>query len=296
MSEKCLFPDLMESERSTLYIVGNGFDLFHGIRSSYHDFYNWLKSNGKDDFIAGLEKIYPQKLGDRYLLWSDFEGAIGKYDIPSIFKTFAGDIDTYDDEQVGEIGCKKVAPYINGILPNILHWAEELDVLGVKQLLTLPKESLFLSFNYTRILEDVYHIPASQICHIHGSVKGEGKLVAGHDNYFDKNDIDNASFPGYEEKGMMDIADCMNSLWKNPEERIKKYDDFFMKTVGIGRVVVLGHSLATIDKRYFGEIANRADCHCHWHFSKHSPDDENNISAMIEILNIQNNNRWIFNC
>ena len=295
MNETCLFSDLKGYEDSTLFIIGNGFDLYHGILSSYQNYYHWLKTKGKEAFIDGLEKIFPEKLGDRYVLWSDFEGALGSYDIPSIYKTFAEGIDTNSDEQAREIGKTNVSPIINDIIPSVKQWAKEIDITRTKPLLPLSKGSLYLTFNYTRTLEDVYMIPSSHICHIHGCITDEGHVIVGHNNYYDRNDIDNAGFPGFEEKGMMDIADCINTLWKDPENTIKRHHSFFEKTYKVDRVVVLGHSLSAIDKRYFSEVSKRVAIDCHWHFSKYRPEDDPNITMMISIFSIKNENRWIFN-
>lgn len=295
MNETCLFSDLKGHEDSTLFIIGNGFDLYHGILSSYQNYYHWLKTKGKDAFIEGLEKIFPEKLGNKFLLWSDFEGALGSYDIPSIYKTYAEGIDTIADEQAKEIGKMNVSPIINDIIPSVKQWAKEIDITRTKQLLPLSKEDLYLTFNYTRTLEDVYMIPSSHICHIHGCITDEGHVIVGHNNHYDRNDIDNAGFPGFKEKGMMDIADSINTLWKDPENTIKRHNPFFEKTYKIDRVVVLGHSLSAIDKRYFGEVAKGVVKDCHWHLSKHKPEDEANISDMMSILKHNCSNRWIFN-
>ncbi len=295
MNETCLFSDLKGHEDSTLFIIGNGFDLYHGILSNYQNYYHWLKTKGKDAFIDGLEKIFPEKLGDRYLLWSDFEGALGSYDIPSIYKTFAEGIDTSSDEQAGEIGKMKVSPIINDIIPSVKQWAKEIDITRTKPLLPLSKGGMYLTFNYTRTLEEVYMIPSSHICHIHGCITDEEPVIVGHNKHYDRNDIDNAGFPGFEEKGMMDIADSINTLWKAPESTVKRHNSFFEKTYKVDRVVVLGHSLSAIDKYYFGEVAKGVAKDSHWHISKHKPEDEANILDMMPILKLNCNNRWIFN-
>ncbi len=45
---------------STLYIIGNGFDLFHGLKSSYKDYSEFAKINtpNVEEF---LEVYFPQK-------------------------------------------------------------------------------------------------------------------------------------------------------------------------------------------------------------------------------------------
>lgn len=43
----------------TLYIIGNGFDLMHQMKSSYNDFHQWLIDNSRIDYIAEMQKIFP---------------------------------------------------------------------------------------------------------------------------------------------------------------------------------------------------------------------------------------------
>ena len=52
----------------TLYIIGNGFDLMHQMKSSYTDFHQWLIDNSRIDYIAELQKIFPMSKDGDYLL------------------------------------------------------------------------------------------------------------------------------------------------------------------------------------------------------------------------------------
>lgn len=52
---------------SVLYIIGNGFDLFHGIKSSYGSFRKWLQTHDYDTY-----QTY-ETVCDYDALWSDFE-------------------------------------------------------------------------------------------------------------------------------------------------------------------------------------------------------------------------------
>jgi hypothetical protein len=55
-----------------LIIIGNGFDLFHGIKSTYKDFQNFIYQNASKEFIESIEKyILPEEL------WNQFEKALG---------------------------------------------------------------------------------------------------------------------------------------------------------------------------------------------------------------------------
>ena len=64
---------LKECEKNTLYIIGNGFDLFHKLPTSYFHFYQWLKMMKQDDFIDKMEEFFPSKHEIDKLLWHDFE-------------------------------------------------------------------------------------------------------------------------------------------------------------------------------------------------------------------------------
>ena len=58
MQTDSLFPSFTIENRKTLYIIGNGFDLHHGISSKYTDFQQWLLSNGYSSFEEQLEFIF----------------------------------------------------------------------------------------------------------------------------------------------------------------------------------------------------------------------------------------------
>lgn len=59
-----------------LYIIGNGFDLHHGINSSYKDFQEWMYENNPD-VIEKADEIYGI-CDDEW--WSDFENQLASLD------------------------------------------------------------------------------------------------------------------------------------------------------------------------------------------------------------------------
>lgn len=58
-------------KEGSLYVIGNGFDMLHGVRSSYYDFSRTL---GKKSSV----RFYLEKYLKTDDLWADFEGALGK--------------------------------------------------------------------------------------------------------------------------------------------------------------------------------------------------------------------------
>ena len=66
------------------FIIGNGFDRAHGMPTGYGDFRRWLLQNNRFDFIHELQSAYPVRIKDDYLLWSQFEKALGEYDLETV--------------------------------------------------------------------------------------------------------------------------------------------------------------------------------------------------------------------
>ena len=66
------------SRDSRLYIIGNGFDLHHGLASTYRDFEKYVRNNNN--------KLYSrlQLYFDYDYLWSHFEAVLAKIDVHAI--------------------------------------------------------------------------------------------------------------------------------------------------------------------------------------------------------------------
>jgi hypothetical protein len=65
-------------QHSKLYIIGNGFDLWHGIPSSYAQFKEYVRQRDRDLFDA-VERYLPADED-----WSDLEAALAEIDVDSI--------------------------------------------------------------------------------------------------------------------------------------------------------------------------------------------------------------------
>ena len=55
MYQKSLFPEIDVENKHTLFIIGNGFDLAHGIKSHYSDFAKWVRQQGNDRLVRMME-------------------------------------------------------------------------------------------------------------------------------------------------------------------------------------------------------------------------------------------------
>ena len=73
----------------SLYIIGNGFDLHHGLRTSY--------ANLRDDYVKKISVLWNDLLdiyGDApkndNLWWRDFENMLGRVDYENLYKSHNG--------------------------------------------------------------------------------------------------------------------------------------------------------------------------------------------------------------
>lgn len=174
-----------------LYIIGNGFDLMHCVRSSYYAFRDTLGRNDPLRFM--LENFTtPEDI------WADFEDALAHFDISAMSSRFmvADWLDTYDafDEDAGAaeyyMACEAAADPIMTVVEKLpgrfRKWVETLAVgTEDRPLKNMFRNGKVLCFNYTEFVETLYGIPESNVCYIHGCRRKKKyhpkeKLILGH--------------------------------------------------------------------------------------------------------------------
>lgn len=191
-----------------LYIIGNGFDLYHGARTSYADFRKYLLHHNVN-VVKSLEFFFgPQSLRNtvdsysefrwytedfkhlrikapetewaKLFLWKDFERYLSSLNREKLYDMLEWSLPRTKRQELQFLGSnyKKA---INGILSKIdlctfelryqFHkWIKTIHYAKgyKKRLLSIDNNARFLTFNYTTFLEDVYDIPSTNIKYIHG--------------------------------------------------------------------------------------------------------------------------------
>ena len=173
---------------STLYIIGNGFDIHHGIRSNYSDFGKFLAAQDKETF----------DLVEKYLafdddFWSDFESRLADFDASTLIEdasdflvSYAADNwrESFNHDYQYEI--RRVVKALSETMKaRFADWIEQLPIPARSEiedkLVRLDPEATFINFNYTPSLGQLYGVADSHILHIHGSSKrASDGLVLGH--------------------------------------------------------------------------------------------------------------------
>ncbi len=273
-----------------LYIIGNGFDLKHGMATKYSDFKRWLFENGRIDVIQELQKAFPAQHGDDYILWSDFEKALGLYDINVVLNWSWEDLYLTEVSIGGQVfGAPNFL--LNTRLPDILseafaEWACSIPKPNTPKEYALDRCAYFLSFNYTDTLEVLYGIPEESITHIHGRASLKDKLVVGHNREIDPGDYWDESLDMRENNERMQRLMDMNELRKPYWEIMERNRFFFQKLGGIRDVFVLGHSCAEVDVPYFRKVKETVDSEAIWHFSPYGEEDRLRIINLMKMINI----------
>ncbi|KAB2910835.1 MAG: hypothetical protein F9K30_22240, partial [Dechloromonas sp.] len=142
---------IMVSDR--LYIIGNGFDLHHGIASQYRQFAAYLAQSDHtvfrmvEDYFSADEEF-----------WADFEQRLAEFDAHQAID-YA--MQFHSDERHGhfQYECEQIATGLStGLRERFSEWIRSLRIPArneVSRPLVIDQDALFLSFNYTPTLERV---------------------------------------------------------------------------------------------------------------------------------------------
>lgn len=289
----------------TLYVIGNGFDIMHGVASGY---YNFRDSLGKHSDLREALEIFIKKKD----LWADFEEGLAAIDAEMMISGLDEWMDTYNaydpDAQVADVYLaveaairptqvimdelpKRFRKWINTLSPNI-------DKKPLKGIINLGER--YISFNYTEFLETIYDVPEKNVVYLHGCRKNKReKLILGHsqgdESEWSLPDIVEGTHIRMEQK-LYDAQEiAINYLGEYDSSTEKKTDEIininkpFFKSLGnIKDIVVIGHSLSKVDYPYFKEIiqCNNELKELTWYISCHSANDIEHARLFADVMGI----------
>lgn len=268
-----------------LYVIGNGFDLWHNLPTSYGHFYRRAS-----EFLDEIS-TYFYSAESESLLWSNFEEDLGRFDWDSFYDAY-NDIDILDDNFKPSMAfgledelTQEANNIIEGIQYAFLEWIESIDLQGCEGKFLFEDYGNILSFNYTTTIQNVYQIDNEKIFHIHGKI-GSDRLIIGHgDSIHFEPELDEE---GNSNRHMFSDAEgaAKSPLYhfKKPVEEIIDANKYYFDSLkDIEMVVILGHSLNSIDIPYFEKI-NKIASSAHWVVSYHTDSDfENHKIKLSEI-------------
>jgi len=281
----------LKPQGRTLYILGNGFDLMHGIKSSYRAFRDSLGKNS--DLRFKLECYL--KAND---IWSDFESALGHINMDMMANpNVVGDmleLSGFFDENAGaaeyymalEMAADPMRSITEDLEQKFRAWVEKLKIGTYdRPLKGLMRDDKLLCFNYTEFAETLYGVSESNICYIHGcrrKKKGypKDKLILGHKpgaaeceyelirSLKRKKSYRSQVIDVAQEGVVRLLSEYDEGITKDCQAIIASHSEFFKSLTEIENVVVIGHSISGVDWDYFLEVAKYAP-DAHWYVGCH---------------------------
>lgn len=276
---------------SRLYIIGNGFDLFHGLPTRTSDFCDILSNQIiPGEFENAYEVFYNYGVD-----WGKFENSLSNID-PEVIEEGIVDypdyLSDYESDREGVIFNTK--EYLNSLSTainnSLLQLAKTANVMLYKNKIhkkirniKIGKDDYIVSFNYTSTLEALYCVDESKIIHIHGNASKGEMLVFGYKddintkryNKLINTDSDDRDY--YIDEQRFSIVDFCRS-WKK-SIRLKELKVFLDKIGVIDEVFVLGHSMSDVDREYM-ELIEQIINPISWNISQY--DNKPNIKDLQE--------------
>jgi hypothetical protein len=309
---------------TTLYIIGNGFDLHHKLDTWYSTFGLFLRdehSNIYDYFLKyfgfpDLNEDDPESLKDP--LWSQFEANLATLNIDEVLDEHAEYSANPASEDFSDGDWDTIAFYVSQIRDDLtikmldlfkefILKVEYPDESGLN-ILNIDRNAIFFNFNYSKSLEHYYKIPQSQILYIHNRAESNDKLILGHGmdpKSFDREeakppaglseedlerwtDVQEDAFDYSLERGRDELIQYFSKSFKATSQLIQKNQSFFNSLKPIKKVYCLGHSLADVDKEYFEEILRKISNKVVWIVSYHNPNEKEVRRNRLNELGIKN--------
>lgn len=278
-------------EENGIVIVGNGFDVNHGLPSSYANFKEWLKNN--DINLFDFLNTYIDVKGD---WWNDFERSLSEFDIPKLIRETPLEKSPRDSKlppSFSHPASWRLDSVRDAISLKFTEWVKTLDGVEINKKIDLPEACLYISFNYTDTLERVYGIEENKIVYIHGKASRGDKLIYGHGksqfeleydvmkkyNLHRSDDFFTAGSFGDSESELTSRV----SYWQKYIQLGLYYNVLRPAVSGASNVCVYGLSFSKVDFPYLQWIVEK-NPNLKWRVSWHSENDKKCISEILRTL------------
>ena len=254
-----------------LYVIGNGFDRAHNLPTRYWDFRTYLAQH-YPNFLSSFEENYDiyQGMTDEQkgkLLWNALETNLANIREDVIIED-ATHIEM--GLESGDVGIEETLrdyfeeqfDYIKKLEIYLKQWVRTIRIRDLNRFtskLDNSNNDIFVTFNYTAVLETTYRINEENVIHIHGSLRDNADdPILGHGNSNKIEDIkgrrNHAVIKADEKESSICyvLQDYYQTTYKNVSNYMHKLNRLVTKK--FDEVIVLGHSIAGVDLPYFKRL------------------------------------------
>jgi len=307
----------------TLYIVGNGFDLHHGLPTTYRGFSEYLKREHPAIYDI-LNHVISYHFTDDDL-WNRFEENLSFIDISYLedhineYIPCPASDDYYKDLGACTLEAQRMVGYLTHDLRNAFaKYIRKADShhAGKEYLINLDLDGFYISFNYTRTLEKYYGISADNILYLHGTHDDKENIILGHavDPETFREEQDDESPPmgltteqleqwreyksdqeiPFLDEAREELFSYYDRTFKNVSGIIKNHSSLFSRLVELKHIYILGHSMSDVDIEYFEAIKERVPQYCQWYVSYYGANEKAKFEATLSWLGIPEHNYTLF--
>lgn len=273
-----------------IYLVGNGLDLHHNLKTKYSDFKDYIFQKNKE-LVHNIDSIFNEKgysnqeielwsileemlvtlsyIDDDEIFQEAFDNSENDMDRASYWHDPKFNADTMAEDLLIPLEMKK---YFD-------EWIESINTDSIKKdcKLRLSKKSSYICFNYTDTLQKKYNIPESQVLQIHGR-KGQ-EYILGHNGEEElpfKGDLwypyenEDGEITSDEDIRTVEVKESINETYsslfrkyyKNSVKLMEQYKEWFDKFKSANKVIIMGLSLGQEDMIYLKRIVELVPSTC----------------------------------
>ena len=288
----------------TIIIIGNGFDVHHGIESKYSDFKDWLREHNYTLYDTLVRFI--DVSGD---LWKDFEGNLAHFDIKRIIQEVPR-VYPPRDSRLPPSFFPSTASFFKRLREQITasfqEWVQLISLDEYRNIIDLPASELYISFNYTDTLERVYSIPEREILYIHGKASRGDRLVFGHNkshfeierDYMQKHGL--REIESFFDDGPLitdeefQLALNVSFFDKSPYTQLVAYSQILIPAVlAASTLISYGFSFSESDYQYLEWIVEH-NPNLMWMVSWHTQEDKDKIDSFFKQVGVTKYSTFFF--
>ena len=284
---------MLRPKYKNLVIIGNGFDRWQNLPTSYEQFRLYYAANeervmaelgmqkhtvttkdGSEKQVTAVELIYgnpfsPDKLP--YEFFWNFETALDKLNDQQLNYYFGR-------SKAGLVELNALVTEAQKLLRTLFcRWVREIEIRKEESGFCFPPDCFFINFNYTDTLEKRFGIERKDICHIHGNAESEESIIVGHATHPETafrelveqrfmTSLKPGGLPRLE--GLYAIEDALYRTDKHVEDNLDRLCKVFLErgvqVEEIENIYVLGHSFGEPDLGYFAYLDQVTRCGCNF--------------------------------
>lgn len=292
--DKHLFEDkYVEPEQrvpvDTLFLIGNGFDIWQGLNTRYAAFEKYYEEH-LDEVLSRLhlkKRILTDKDGNTVVdtegnpvTYSDVELFYGDPYNPQklphdFWRDFETSLDKIDDQEInyffGRDGVRNIQACANNaqrILREIFcDWVTSIDISEEEPNYNFGENALFINFNYTDTLLKRFGVKEINEYHVHGSALDKNSIIVGHSTH---PELPYESLRMWKDKprlqGLYYIEEFLYNADKHVEDNYMKLRMFCalhgVRIEDIKKIYVLGMGFGNADLGYIKHLIHTTEGVC----------------------------------